>query len=274
MANKSCCFEGNLSYNNLEKITAKLKKIKNGIKKFGVTEFYVGAESDFDRLCLDCLQEIKSENPNIKLCLILAESPSKSKLDENFFKKFDEVTHLNFEKISKQFVKLSTFNWFIDNSDYLISVAKNRDNQRMELSVRDLMEKDLLFFNTRLKMLRIKNGLSQINLAEIEKISPSAIGMYEHGRCEPNFLTFLKICIALNTTPNYVLGSDKRFQSKVIEIDELVQKFSTTIRKSRGLLCDGELMDRATRENFVVALATAFEITKRIIKKRKNVNKC
>ena len=61
MANKSCCFEGNLSYNKLEEITAKLKKeIKNVIKKFRVTEFYVAAESDFDRLCLGCLEKIQT----------------------------------------------------------------------------------------------------------------------------------------------------------------------------------------------------------------------
>ncbi len=101
MKTKSCFFEGNLSDDNLEENKENLKKeIKKVTKKFKVTEFYVGAESDFDRLCLECLEEIKGENPDIKLCLVLTKPPSKSEFSEAFLEIFDEITHLNFEKIT------------------------------------------------------------------------------------------------------------------------------------------------------------------------------
>lgn len=270
MANKSCCFEGNLSYNKLEEITAKLKKeIKNVIKKFRVTEFYVAAESDFDRLCLGCLEEIKAENSDIKLCLVLTEPPSKFEENKAFLKIFDEITHLNFEKISPQFVKLSTFNWLIGNSDYLISVKEGNGKQAPEVVIRDLSNKDLLFFTVRLKMLRIKSGLSQAELAKVINVSPSTISMYEQGRREPDFLTFLDICVALNSTPNYILGLDRKFKSKLIEIDELLCEFIKTIMRTRGLLYKGDLVDKTTRKNLVASLAIAFEVTKKFAEERK-----
>ena len=269
MANKSCCFEGNFSYDNLEEIKRTLKKeIKNVINKFEVTEFYVGAESDFDRLCLDCLEEIKLENPDIKLCLVLTEPPSKSEFSEAFLGIFDEITHLNFEKISPQFVKLSTFNWLIDNSDYLISAKESSSKQTPELVIRDLSDKDLLFFTVRLKMLRIKSGLSQVELAKAVNVSPSAIGMYEQGRREPDFPTFLSICFVLGTTPNYILGQDKKFKPRLIEIDEVLSEFTAGIRKNNRLLCNGEPIDKAAREKLAVSLTTALEVAKKFVIKK------
>lgn len=265
MANKSCCFEGNLSYDNLEEIKATLKKeIKNLIKKFEVTEFYVGAGSDFDRLCLDCLEEAKAENSDIKLCLVLTKPPSKSKFSEIF----DEITHLNFEKISPQFVKLSTFNWLIDNSDYLISVKESSGKQAPDMVTKNLSDKDLLFFTVRLKMLRIKSGLSQVELAKAVNVSPSAIGIYEQGRREPDFPTFLSICLVLGTTPNYILGQDKKFKPRLIEIDEVLSEFTAGIRKNNRLLCDGEPIDKAAREKLAVSLTTALEVAKKFVTKK------
>lgn len=269
MREKSCCFEGNFSYDNLEEIKRTLKKeIKNVIKKFEVTEFYVGAGSDFDRLCLDCLEEIQGENLDIKLCLVLTEPPSKSEFSEAFLEIFDEITHLNFEKISPQFVKLSTFNWLIDNSDYLISTKESSSKQAPELVIRDLSDKDLLFFTVRLKMLRIKSGLSQVELAKAVNVSPSAIGMYEQGRREPDFPTFLSICLVLGTTPNYILGQDKKFKPCLIEIDEVLSEFTAGIRKNNRLLCNGEPIDKAAREKFALSLIIALEVAKKFVTKK------
>lgn len=269
MANKSCCFEGKLNDDNLEGIKENLKKeIKKVIKKFNVTEFYVGAESDFDRLCLECLKEIKVKNSDIKLCLVLTKPPSKSEFSEAFLEIFDEITHLNFEKISPQFVRLSTFNWFIENSDYLISVKESSGKQAPEVEIRDLSAKDLLFFTVRLKMLRIKSGLSQVELAKAINVSPSAIGMYEQGRREPDFPTFLSICLVLGTTPNYILGQDKKFKPRLIEIDEVLAEFMAGIRKNTRLLCDGEPIDKATREKFALSLTTALEVAKKFVTKK------
>ena len=220
------------------------------------------------RLCLDCLEEIQGENPDIKLCLVLTEPPSNSEFSEAFLGIFDEITHFNFEKISPQFVKLSTFNWLIDNSDYLISVKESRGKQVPELAIKDLSDKDLLFFTVRLKMLRIKSGLSQVELAKAVNVSPSAIGMYEQGRREPDFPTFLSICLVLGTTPNYILGQDKKFKPRLIEIDEVLSEFTARIRKNNRLLCNGEPIDKAAREKLAVSLTTALEITKKFVTKK------
>ena len=176
---------------------------------------------------------------------------------------------MNFEKISPQFVKLSTFNWLIGNSDYLISVEENKSERQLKLTVKDLSDKDLLFFTVRLKMLRIKSGLSQSELAKVINVSPSTISMYEQGRREPDFLTFLDICVALNSTPNYILGLDRKFKSKLIEIDELLCEFIKTIMRTRGLLYKGDLVDKTTRKNLVTLLAMAFEVAKKFAEERK-----
>ena len=269
MTKKACCFAINGKDINHKKVNLDLKiKIQKLIKKFDVTRFYIGAESDFDRLCLECLEKIKVENPDIKLCLVLTEPPSKSKFNEAFLEIFDEITHLNFEKISPQFVKLSTFNWLIDNSDYLISVKESSGKQAPELATRDLSDKDLLFFKVRLKMLRIKSGLSQVELAKAVNVSPSAIGMYEQGRREPDFPTFLSICLVLGTTPNYILGQDKKFKPRLIEIDEVLSEFTAGIRKNNRLLCNGEPIDKAAREKFAGSLTTALEVAKKFVTKK------
>ncbi len=267
MKTKSCFFEGNLSDDNLEENKENLKKeIKKVTKKFKVTEFYVGAESDFDRLCLECLEEIKGENPDIKLCLVLTKPPSKSEFSEAFLEIFDEITHLNFEKISPHFVKLSTFNWLIDNSDYLISVKESSGKQVPELAIRDLSDKDLLFFTVRLKMLRIKSGLSQVELAKAVNVLQSEC--MNKGDVRRTSQTFLSICLVLGTTPNYILGQDKKFKPRLIEIDEVLSEFTAGIRKNNRLLCNGEPIDKAAREKLAVSLTTALEVAKKFVIKK------
>lgn len=265
MEKKVCCFASNKNLIDIEKLKPNLKReIKKLIIDFSASEFYVCLESNFDRLCVKCLKEIKYEYPHIRLCLVLTDF---LKIRTNNL--FNEIIHLNFEKITKQFIRLSTFNWLIGNSDYLISVEENKSERQLKLTVKDLSDKDLLFFTVRLKMLRIKSGLSQSELAKVINVSPSTISMYEQGRREPDFLTFLDICVALNSTPNYILGLDRKFKSKLIEIDELLCEFIKTIMRTRGLLYKGDLVDKTTRKNLVASLAIAFEVTKKFAEERK-----
>ena len=265
MKNKICCFFSNKNLIDIEKLKPNLKReIKKLIIDFGVSEFYVCLEDNFDRLCVKCLKEIKYEYPHIRLCLVLTDS---LKIRTNNL--FNEIIYLNFEKITKQFIRLSTFNWLIGNSDYLISVKEENGKQAPEVVIRDLSNKDLLFFTVRLKMLRIKSGLSQSELAKVINVSPSTISIYEQGRREPDFLTFLDICVALNSTPNYILRLDRKFKSKLIEIDELLCEFIKTIMRTRGLLYKGDLVDKTTRKNLVALLEMAFEVAKKFAEERK-----
>ena len=267
MSDKICCFVSNIQKIDVEEIKPRLKKeIKNLIKKCNVAEFYVGAESSFDKVCIDCLQDLKVEFPNIKLNLVLSDSLREIQRDKEFLKIFNEVIQLNFEKISPQFVRLSQFDWLIEKSDYLISCLENKKVKNSEIIVRNLEEKDLIFFSTRIKLMRLKKCISQAELAKAVEVSPSTIGMYEQGRREPDFLTFLKICVELATEPDYILGLDKKFKPQTVEIDNLLSEFITEIRKNKKVLYNGDIMDKIAREKFAVSFATAFEVAKKFIK--------
>lgn len=270
MTKKACCFAINGKDINHKKVGLELKiGIKMLIKKSDVTKFYIGAESEFDKLCLNCLEEIKAENPDMmELCLVLNERPLKAEFSEVFLKIFDEITFLNFEKRSPQFVQLSTFNWLIENSDYLISVQENDAKQEPNVIIRDLSDKDLMFFAVRLKILRIKRGLSQAELAKAIKVSPSTIGLYEQGRREPDFQNLLDICLKLKTSPDYILGLEKKLKPRLIEIDEILFEFTAGIKQNNRLLCDGNLIDKATREKFASSLTTALEVAKRFVNRK------
>ena len=58
---------------------------------------------------------------------------------------------------------------------------------------------------TRIAALRRSAGLSQSQLAEKVKISPSAIGMYEQGRREPSGELLVAIANALQVSVDYLL---------------------------------------------------------------------
>ena len=55
-------------------------------------------------------------------------------------------------------------------------------------------------FGKQLKELRTEKGYTQRTLAEKLGISPSAVGMYEQGRREPDNEMLSKLCYILETT--------------------------------------------------------------------------
>ena len=72
----------------------------------------------------------------------------------------------------------------------------------------------------------------------------------------------------LGTTPNYILGQDKKFKPRLIEIDEVLSEFTAGIRKNNRLLRDGEPIDKAAREKLAVSLTTALEVVKKFVTKK------
>lgn len=60
----------------------------------------------------------------------------------------------------------------------------------------------------RLKELRMARNMTQETLAKLLKISPSAIGMYEQGRREPNQETLLAMADYFGVTIDYLLERD------------------------------------------------------------------
>ena len=262
MGKNVCCFSWSKKKINVEELKQKLKKeIKKLVTSFDVTEFYVCSNNAFDALCTECVKEIKHAYPRVRLCLVLPNFSEKIKSEQLF----DEIIHLNFEKISSQVLQLSLFDWLIDKSDFLISIT---DEEHPQITIRNLADKDMLIFATRIKLLRLKQGISQAELAKSIGVAVSTIGMYEQGRREPDFPTFLKLCIELKTTTDYVLGIDKKFKPKLIEIEEFLSDFTRKIKKNNKLLCDGRHVNREGRECLEVSFFTALEVTKKFLIKK------
>ncbi len=79
----------------------------------------------------------------------------------------------------------------------------------------------------RLKNLREMKGMSQLDLSLASGISQTAISQMESGKKNPSLATFLKLCDALEISPESVLGRaldnnenrkrDKRTLMEIIE---------------------------------------------------------
>lgn len=63
-------------------------------------------------------------------------------------------------------------------------------------------------FNKVLKSLRLSNGMTQDELAQILKISRSTVGMYEKGDREPDYETLEAIADYFNVSIDYLLGRE------------------------------------------------------------------
>lgn len=61
-------------------------------------------------------------------------------------------------------------------------------------------------FNARLKQLRIKNKLTQSELADILKLKPTAISNYESKRNEPSFEKLISLSHFFDVSCDYLLG--------------------------------------------------------------------
>lgn len=62
----------------------------------------------------------------------------------------------------------------------------------------------------RLKELRKTKDITQEELAKQLQLSPSAIGMYETGRREPDFDTLQKIADYFHVSTDYILGREEK----------------------------------------------------------------
>lgn len=61
-------------------------------------------------------------------------------------------------------------------------------------------------FSERLKASRKEAGLTQVELAEILKVSNGTVGMWETGKREPKFEAMVHISKTLNKSVDYLLG--------------------------------------------------------------------
>ena len=65
-----------------------------------------------------------------------------------------------------------------------------------------------MFNGKRLRQLRIKKGLTQEELGNLVSVTKVSICCYEKNNRTPNIETLLDLSTVLDTTPNYLLGTE------------------------------------------------------------------
>ncbi len=104
----------------------------------------------------------------------------------------------------------------------------------------------------RLKELRKIRGMSQAQLAHEIGVSPSAIGMYEQGRREPDHETLGKLCAVFHVSSDFLLGSGGESQQH--DLDEIIESVREAILQPEGLMFNGVLLDPADSEKIIDAI--------------------
>ena len=79
------------------------------------------------------------------------------------------------------------------------------------------------------------------------------------------------MCIKLNTTPDYVLGLDKKFKPKLFEIEALLSEFTEEMKNNNKLLCNGKRISKEARESLAISFFTALEVAKKFIVKKSDL---
>ncbi|MBQ2604248.1 MAG: helix-turn-helix transcriptional regulator [Acutalibacteraceae bacterium] len=112
-------------------------------------------------------------------------------------------------------------------------------------------------FGIRLKALRTEKGYTQKALAEKLGISPSAVGMYEQGRREPDNAILSQLCYILDTTTDNLLGIT---QTKNEEVGQVINDFTKVLMNQQGLMFNGQPISESDREKIVIAIRSAAAI--------------
>ena len=96
----------------------------------------------------------------------------------------------------------------------------------------------MINFGERLRILRTRKGLSQLDFAKQIKISKSAVNMYERGEREPSFEVLETIADYFNVDLDYLLGKtdcENRNRIVVESHFEITDNERTMIEKFRKL---------------------------------------
>lgn len=87
----------------------------------------------------------------------------------------------------------------------------------------------------RIAAARKQAGLSQAELAERLKISPSAMGMYEQGRREPSVQTLVALATELGVSTDYLLMGKPRNQEEADKVSKmLLDRINAADRRIRS----------------------------------------
>lgn len=108
----------------------------------------------------------------------------------------------------------------------------------------------------RLKRLRQERGLTQAELAERLGVSPSAVGMYEQGRREPDGAVLARIAAVLRCSADELLDV-----TGPSEVSDVIDGFARTLESQRGLMYDGAPLTREDRQKLVEAIRIAAAVS-------------
>lgn len=132
-------------------------------------------------------------------------------------------------------------------------------------------------FNDMLKYLRVREKMSQTELADKLGVSKSTVGMYELGKREPDFETLEAIADLFNVDMNFLLGKVGSELSPKDERDiaKDLNRIMTEIKKGNNgpLYYNGIEMDDASINLLQNAIEYALRETKKENKVKYNPNK-
>ena len=99
----------------------------------------------------------------------------------------------------------------------------------------------------KIRYARIKQGMTQAELAIKLGISPSTIGMYEQGRRIPDYDTLAKMCDILDMSVFDFFPYDKVFSVDVV-LKSIIECLSDN---NKPVLLNGKILDEQNRNNIV-----------------------
>ena len=110
-------------------------------------------------------------------------------------------------------------------------------------------------FADQLRRLRAEYGMTQAQLAEKLGVSPSAVGMYEQGRREPDSGILGRLTELFHVSADYLLG----FRNEQ-EVGHVIDRFTQMLQNQQGLMFNGAPLSEADREKIVSAIRVAAAI--------------
>ncbi len=109
-----------------------------------------------------------------------------------------------------------------------------------DLSVDYILGKTYLTIGERIKQLRVKNNLTQIEFAKIFKISNGTIAMWETNKRQPGYNTLIKIADYFNVSVDYLLGRDYKNNCTITKNNYYNTKVDYILDKTNNLQLKNE----------------------------------
>lgn len=121
-------------------------------------------------------------------------------------------------------------------------------------------------FNTMLKTLRLKKGLTQGELARLTGLTRSAISMYEAGNREPKYEVLELLADFFNVDMNTLL--DKSVTINSLQPAKKVPKDLKKILEDEEVTLNGRMMSAEDKEKMMRIIEAAFYEAKEMNKRK------